>query len=120
MDKLHQIYLQIIRFDVESFRERIKIIRSNGEVLDLSRIPPDLYQVYPGLKPLLDYILNPSEDANRKIFTKFVSGTKYYPGQLKISLTNQRMSPGLYNYSPFFSNSCDTRVDMFRVPPSYS
>jgi hypothetical protein len=74
--------LQIIRFNVESFRKRIKIIRSNGKVLDLSRIPPDLYQVYPGLKPLLDYILNPSEDANRKIFTKYVAGTEYFQGQL--------------------------------------
>jgi len=115
------LFANDIRFDIESFRERIKIIRSNGEVLDLNRIPPDLYQVYPGLKPLLDYILNPSEDANenRKIFTKYVAGTEYFPGQLKISLTNQTMSPEFYNDLPFFGHSCDNRVDMFRVPPNY-
>jgi uncharacterized protein YjbI with pentapeptide repeats len=110
-----------IRFDIESFRERIKIIRSNGEVLDLSRIPKVLMEDYPGLKPLLDYILSESEDGNenRKIFSKYVAGTEYYPGELKIRLTNQRMSPELYNDLPFFGHSCDNRVDMFRVRANY-
>jgi hypothetical protein len=114
------LFANNISFDVESFRKRIKIIGINGEVLDLSRIPQVIIQDYPGLKPLLDYILNPDDDENRKIFTKFVSGTEYYPGELKIKLTTQTMSPGLYNNSPFFGHSCDTRVDMFRVPANYN
>jgi uncharacterized protein YjbI with pentapeptide repeats len=115
------LFANNIKFDVESFRGRIKIIRSNGTVLDLSSIPPDLYQVYPGLKPLLEYILSESEDGNenRKFFTKFVSGTEYFLGQLKISLTNQTMSPEIYNNSPFFGHTCDNRVDMFKAPANY-
>jgi uncharacterized protein YjbI with pentapeptide repeats len=115
------LFANNINFDVESFRGRIKIIRSNGDVLDLSRIPPDLYQVYPGLKPLLEYILSESEDGNenRKIFTKFVSGTEYFLGQLKISLTNQTMSPR-YNNSPFFGHTCDYRIDMFKAPANFN
>ena len=112
--------MQIIRFDVESFRERLKIRRSDGEVLDLSSIPTELFQVYPGLKPLLDYILNPSEDANRKIFTKYVARTEYFPGQLKIRLTNETMSPSRYHNSPFFGHTCSKTLYIFIAPSNYN
>jgi uncharacterized protein YjbI with pentapeptide repeats len=116
------LFANNIKYDIESFRKRIKIIGINDEVLDLSRIPQVVMQDYPGLKPLLDYILSESEeeDENRKIFTKFVSGTEYYPGELKIKLTTQTMSPEIYNNSPFFGHSCDNRVDMFRVPANFN
>jgi len=116
------LFANNIRFDIKNFRERIKIIKSNGEVLDLTRIPAELFQIYPALKPLLYYILSESEDGNenRKIFIKYVSGTEYFPGQLKILLTNQTMSPDIHHNSPFYGHSCTNTLDMFRAPQNYS
>jgi uncharacterized protein YjbI with pentapeptide repeats len=123
----HQITLDLFvsdfKFDIESFKRRIKIIRQDtGIILDLNSIPIHLFQNYPALKPLLKYIFDesPEGDNRRRTFTKYIAGTEYYPGDLRIILTMQQMSPRLYDNSPFYGHSCDTRVDLFMAPPNYN
>jgi len=111
-----------LKFDVESFKTRIKIKTAGGVDIDLQAIPGELLSEYPALKPLLEYILFPSEEAdkNRRTFTKYVAGTEYYSGELRIILTRQVISPGLHRSSPFYGHSCDCRVDLFRAPENYN
>jgi hypothetical protein len=115
------LFASNIKFDIESFIKRIKIITAERTDINLTSIPPQLVQEYLALQPLLDYILNPSEEAdeNRRTFTKYVAGTEYYPGELRIILTRQVMSPRLHEGSPFYGHSCDSRVDLFLAPSNF-
>jgi hypothetical protein len=63
---------------------------------------------------------SPEGDNRRKIFTKYCAGTEYYPGELKILLSRQQMSPALYNGSPFYGHTCDTKVDLFIAPSGFN
>jgi len=114
------LFASDLKFDVESFKTRIKIKTAEG--VDIQAIPRELLLEYPALKPLLKYILNSSKEAdeNRRTFTKYVAGTEYYSGELRIILTRRQMSPGLHSGSPFYGHSCDSRVDLFRAPENYN
>lgn len=112
-----------LNFNVESFKERIKLITSEGINIDLeAAIPEQILDSYPALRPFLQYIFDerPEADKNRRTFTKYCAGTEYYPGELRIILTSQQMSPQLYADSPFYGHSCDARVDLFMKPPDYN
>ena len=116
------LFASDLKFDVESFKTRIKIKTAGGVDINLQAIPGELLSEYPALKPLLEYILNPSEEAdeNRRTFTKYVAGTEYYTGELRIILTRHVISRGLHRGSPFYGHSCDCRVDLFRAPVNYN
>jgi len=117
------LFIPEIKFDVESFKSRLKIIIIPQERnIDLTApISDELLDSYPALRPLTDYIFDvrPEADKNRRTFTKYCAGTEYYPGVLRILLVSRQMSPQLYNGSPFHGHSCDTRVDLFKKPKDF-
>jgi WD40 repeat protein len=120
------LFVPELKLDVESFKRRIKIIREEPrEIIDLSTIPEDLssrpeelFDMYPAFKPLLEYILNPSEEANenRKTFVKYVTGTEYSPAEILIKLTNNIMNSGLHRGQPFYGHSCCCTIDLYKAP----
>ena len=117
------LFIPEINFDVESFKERLKLITSEIRYIDLTApISDELLNSYPALRPLLRYIFDerPEADKNRRTFAKYCAGTEYYPGELRILLTRRQMSPQLYRGSPFYGRSCDARVDLFMAPPGFN
>ena len=117
------LFVLDLKFDVESFKSRLKIITPEGRNIDLTApISDELLNSYPALGPILRYIFDerPEADKNRRTFTKYCAGTEYYPGELRIILTRQQMSPQLYGGSPFYGHSCDARVDLFIKPPGFN
>ena len=113
------LFIPELKFDMISFRSRLKIRRADtDQIIDSPSIPEELCRIYPALRPLSDYISDdsPEGDNKRRTFTKYVSGTEYFPGDIRILLTNQTMSPRLYDNSPFFSHTCFNRLDLFRAP----
>jgi hypothetical protein len=121
--KRHQdLFAFDLKFDVKSFQKRIKIYTASQKNIDLMSIPKELEQQYPALLPLLEYILDSREEAdeNRRTFTKYVAGTEYYPGDLRIWLSIDVISPRLHRGSPFYGHSCDFRVDLFKAPVNYN
>jgi uncharacterized protein YjbI with pentapeptide repeats len=117
------LFVPKLEFDIESFKRRIKIIRQDPrEVLDLSRIPPSLNQIYPAFGPLLEYILNPTEvgNENRKTFVKYATGTEYSPAEITILLTDTTMQRGLYNGQALYGHSCSSQIDLYMAPRNYN
>jgi WD40 repeat protein len=121
------LFVPILKLDVESFKKRIKIIREDTrEIIDLSSIPEDekykLYATYPAFKPLLDYILNPHEEANenRKTFVNYVTGTAYSPAEILIILTNNIMNPRLHDGQPFYGHSCSSIIDLYKAHEKFN
>jgi WD40 repeat protein len=116
------LFVPILKLDVESFKRRIKIIREDtGEIIDLSSIRENLFREYPAFKPLLEYILNPSKEANenRKTFVNYVTGTEYSPAQILIKLTDDTISPELHSEQPFYGHSCENTIDLYRAPSNF-
>jgi uncharacterized protein YjbI with pentapeptide repeats len=116
------LFVLELKFDFESFIKRIKIIREHTrEILDINSIPESLYRIYPALKPLLDYILNPNDEANenRKTFVKYVTGTEYSPAEILIKLTNTTMHPRLHTGLPFYGHSCSNTIDLYKAPRNF-
>ena len=112
-----------LEFDIGSFTRRIKIIREyQREVLDLNSIPPSLKQIYPAFGPLLDYILNPTEDGNenRKTFVKYATGTEYSPAEITILLTDTTMQRDLHNGQALYGHSCSSQIDLYMAPRNYN
>jgi uncharacterized protein YjbI with pentapeptide repeats len=114
-----------LKFDIESFKRRIKILRDNGEILDLSKRNSFPVREYPALGPLLDYILDPNEEAdiNRRKFVKFVCGTEYDASQILVILKEQEIPFKLNNRSklyeePFLAHTCYSTLDLFKFPSS--
>jgi uncharacterized protein YjbI with pentapeptide repeats len=114
------LFVLNLKFDIESFKRRLKFITSEGINIDLKEISAQILESYPALRPLLQYIFDESSDENRRTFAKYCAGTEYYPGELRILLSRQQMSPELYNGSPFYGHTCDTRVDLFRAPSGFN
>lgn len=112
------LFVPILKLDVESFKSRIKFISDNTREI---RISKDHYQEYPALKPLVDYIFNSSEEGseNRKAFIKYVTGTEYSPAEILIKLTDNTMRPDLYRGLPFYAHTCSNTVDLFRKPENF-
>jgi hypothetical protein len=117
------LFVPKLEFDVESFKRRIKIIKQDPrEVLDLSSIPASLNQIYPAFGPLLEYILNPTEEGNenRKTFVKYVTGTEYSPAEITILLTDTTMQRGLHNGQALYGHSCSSQIDLYMAPRNYN
>jgi uncharacterized protein YjbI with pentapeptide repeats len=117
------LFVPKLEFDIESFKRRIKIIREDPrEVLNLSSIPAGLIQIYPAFGPLLEYILNPTEDGNenRKTFVKYATGTEYSPDEIVIKLTNDFMHPDIHNGQALYGHSCFASVDLYIAPRNYN
>jgi hypothetical protein len=116
------LFVPELKFDLDSFKRRIKIIREHPEeILDLSRIPGGLSQIYPAFEPLLLYILKPGDEGNenRKTFVKYVTGTEYSPAEILIKLTDSTMRPNLYRGLPFYGHTCSNAIDLFRAPHNF-
>ena len=115
-----------LKFDYESFIERLKIKREySEEFLDLTNIPEELLAKYPTLSPLLNYILNKSEEAdiNRRKFVKYVSGTEYSSSEMLILLCNTEIPFDMINENklyrlPFLAHTCFSTLDLFLLPDS--
>jgi uncharacterized protein YjbI with pentapeptide repeats len=112
-----------LKFDIESFKRRIKIKDSDGEVLDFKYAFP--VKEYPALGPLLDYILDPSEEAdiNRRKFVKYVCGTEYSASEILVILKDAEIAFNTINKNklnglPFFPHTCFSTLDLFKKPSS--
>jgi len=117
------IFVSELKFDIESFKRKIKIIKEDtNEIIDFKAIPKIFYKLYPALKALLQYIFDESleGDNKRKIFTKYVAGTEYFPGELFIKLTNTIMNSRLHNGQPFYGHSCTLTIDLYLEPSNYN
>ncbi len=88
------------------------------QVINLSNIPQSLYDEYPSFGPLLEYILNPIEEADihRRKFFKYVTGTQYSPSEILILLTNSKISSNLHEGQPFFPHTCFSQLDLYKKP----
>ena len=115
-----------IKYDIESFMERLQIKREDTQqVLNLQEAQ-SLYGVYPALSPLLEYVLDRSENGNenRRKLVKYVAGTEYTLCEIKISLQtvdipfdNSSNRSKLYRL-PFLAHTCFSTLDLFKTPRS--
>jgi hypothetical protein len=114
-----------IKYDIESFMKRLQIKREDTqEFLNLQKVQ-SLYGVYPALRPLLEYVLDPSENGNknRRKFVKYVAGTEYTLCRILISLQNEEIPFDMSNRTkiyklPFLAHTCFSGLDLFKNPAS--
>ena len=124
-----------LKFDIESFSKKIKIFKENSydnyteysldkfvklsknnsmqfDFNNLNNSIFPIYDEYNFFRPFLNYILGPeSTDEIRKLFVHYVSGTIYYPGELKLVLSHQ------FAPYPFKSETCFNRLKFFKSNP---
>jgi hypothetical protein len=116
------------KYDIENFKKRLKIKHSH-EILDLDKIPPNLFKLYPALSPLLEYILNKdlAANINRRKFVKYVAGTEYTLCQIYIYLYDTEIPIEKFNNEsnktkiyklPFHPHTCDSALDLYKIPSS--
>jgi uncharacterized protein YjbI with pentapeptide repeats len=114
-----------IKYDIESFMKRLQIKREDTQqFLDLQEVQ-SLYGVYPALRPLLEYVLDPSENGNenRRKIVKYVAGTEYTLCRILISLQNLEIPFDMSNRTkiyrlPFLPHTCSSALDLFKTPAS--
>ena len=112
-----------IKYDIESFMERLQIKREDTQqVLNLQEAQ-SLYGVYPALSPLLEYVLDRSENGNenRRKLVKYVAGTEYTLCRILISLQNVEITFKMSNRTklyelPFLAHTCYSTLDLFKNP----
>jgi WD40 repeat protein len=125
----NEIFTNELKFDLVSFKKRIIIKKSDTqEILNLDNIPPidnippNLLEIYPALRPLLDYIIGPeSKDINRMKFVRYVTGTKYSPSVITILLVRSEIDFNTINGTkiyklPFLAHTCFSILDLFKLP----
>ena len=114
-----------IKYDIDSFMERLQIKREDTQqFLDLQEVQ-SLYGVYPALLPLLEYVLDRSENGNknRRKFVKYVAGTEYTLCRILISLQNVEIPSDMSNRTkiyrlPFLAHTCSSALDLYKTPAS--
>jgi hypothetical protein len=114
-----------IKYDIESFMERLQIKREDTQqFLNLQQVQA-FYGVYPALRPLLEYVLDPTENGNenRKKFVKYVAGTEYTLCRILISLQTVEIPFKMSNRTkiyelPFLAHTCFNTFDLFKSPRS--
>jgi hypothetical protein len=121
----NEIFTNELKFDLVSFKKRI-IIKLTGsdtqEILNLDNIPSNLLEIYPALRPLLDYIIGPeSKDINRMKFVRYVTGTKYSLSVITILLIRSEIEFNTINRTkiyklPFLAHTCFSILDLFKLP----
>jgi hypothetical protein len=82
------------KFDKASILSRVKCIMSSSRNdINIEKIPKELIELYPALKPFVDYIIGPnSTDENRKKFVQFITGSEYSTNDINIFLENTEIS----------------------------
>ena len=124
-----------LKFDIESFSKKIKIIkennynnkeeisldkfvklsRNNSMQFDFNNLNNNILKIYADysfFRPFLNYILGPeSTDKNRRLFVNYITGTIYYPGELKLVLSHQ------FAEYPFKSETCFNTLKFFKSNP---
>ena len=112
-----------IKYDIESFMKRLQIKREDTQqVLNLQEAQ-SFYGVYPALSPLLEYVLDRSENGNenRRKLVKYVAGTEYTLCRILISLQNVEIPFKMSNRTklyelPFLAHTCFSTLDLFKNP----
>jgi len=112
-----------IKYDIESFMERLQIKREDTQqFLNLQQVQA-FYGVYPALGPLLDYILDQSENGNenRRKLVKYVAGTEYTLDRILILLQTVEIPFEMSNKAklyglPFLAHTCASSLDLFKNP----
>jgi WD40 repeat protein len=112
-----------IKYDIESFMERLQIKREDTKDFLKIQEAQSLYGVYPALGPLLDYILDQSENGNenRRKLVKYVAGTEYTLCRILISLQTVEIPFKMSNKAklyelPFLAHTCSSALDLFKNP----
>ena len=114
-----------IKYDIDSFMKRFEIKREDTQqVLDIQQAQ-SLFGEYPVLRPLLEYVLDPSENGNenRRKIVKYVAGTEYTLCRILISLQNVEIPFDMSNRTkiyrlPFLAYTCFCSLDLFKTPAS--
>jgi WD40 repeat protein len=102
------------KFDKKSILSRVQLIKEGifQEHIDIENIDPELFNLYPALKPFVNYIIGPnSTDENRKKFVQFITGSEYSTDIIKIYLQNEEI-----NYNKRKNNTIKFRLPF--NPPS--
>lgn len=108
--------LKILKKDYKLKRE------DTSEFLNLQQAQ-SLYEQYPALQPLLEYILDSSKngDENRRKFSKYVAGTEYTLCRILLSLQTVEIGYRTINRNkiyelPFLAHTCFSSLDLFKTP----
>ena len=125
-------FITKLSFTKKDFFKRIKIIKiqdgnkprqeyelsSNNNSSNLinkflnSNNGKQLIQEYPNLKVILDYI-NQEDDEYRKKFNKYITGSIYNNGEMKLLLIN-----GNNTKKPIFGRTCSIHLDIYKINPN--
>ena len=126
------IFITKLSFTKKDFFKRIKIsklqdgnkprqeyeLSSNNNSSNLinkflnSNNGKQLIQEYPNLKVILDYI-NQDDDEYRKKFNKYITGSIYNNGIMKLLLIN-----GNNTKKPIYAHSCSISLDIYKINPN--
>jgi hypothetical protein len=110
---------------VQRCKKRLQIKREDtSQFLNLHQ-DQSLYEKYPALHPLLEYILDSSKngDENRRKFVKYVAGTEYTLCRILLSLQTVEIGYRTINRNkiyelPFLAHTCFSSLDLFKTPRS--
>jgi len=125
-------FTNVLKFDKNSIKERIKIIKIISPVGELKRgieikmndLEEEHFIEYPYLKLIINYILGgKSTDKNRINFVRYVTGSSLYPGIITIDLSNEEISnrsTGPFYGQPFLAHTCLMSIDLFKKPRGFN
>jgi hypothetical protein len=125
-------FTNVLKFDKNSIKERIKIIRIISPVGELKRgieikmnhLKKEDFIEYPYLELILNYILGrKSTNKNRINFVRYVTGSSLYPGIITIDLSNEEISDrstGPLYGQPFLAHTCFMSIDLFKKPRGFN
>ena len=121
----HPLFSCEIKYDIDSFMKRLQIKREDThQFLNLQQAQ-SFSRDYPALRPLLEYVLDPSENGNenRRKIVKYVAGTEYTLCRILISLQNVEIPFDMSNRTkiyrlPFLAYTCFCSLDLFKTPAS--
>jgi WD40 repeat protein len=108
------------KFDEASILSRVKCIMSSPRYyINIEEIPKELIELYPALKPFVDYIIGPkSTDESRKKFVQFITGSEYSTDEIKIFLENTeiRSNRGRFRLPFEPPSTCFSYIKLLKRP----
>jgi hypothetical protein len=110
------------KFDKDAILLRVKcIMLPSRDYINIEEIPEKLIELYPALKPFVDYIIGPnSTDENRKKFVQFITGSEYSTDEIKIFLEDTEIKSNRGRFRLPFDppSTCFSTISLLQRPRS--